>query len=109
LLRAPGSLFTQTAAGTIENLYTIKLVNKTRRDLPITLKLLGATGDLQTLGNPALVVPAGKLKETSLLIAMPPAAVTATSMRVRVGVYSGEKKLQTVKTVFVGPRKGAVP
>ena len=32
-LRAPGSMYMQTADGRIENLYTLKLVNKTMRDM----------------------------------------------------------------------------
>src|SRR5204862_497809 len=35
LLRAPGALFQQTADGKIENIYTLKLVNKTSRDIPV--------------------------------------------------------------------------
>src|SRR5262249_35665150 len=34
LLRAPGGLYQTTASGKIENLYTLKLVNKTMRQLP---------------------------------------------------------------------------
>jgi len=104
-LRAPGSLFMQTTDGKIENLYTLKLVNKTMRELPVELKLEGGAGQLEVMGDKNLVVPAGKLTETSVLIQMPQEALTGATTKLRVGVYSGGKRVQTVKTVFVGPRK----
>ena len=108
-LRAPGSLFMATADGKIENLYTLKLVNKTMRDLPVELKLEGPVGQLEVMGNKNLVVPAGKLAETSVLIQLTPATLTGATTKLRVGVYSNGKLMQTVKTVFVGPRKETQP
>jgi cytochrome c oxidase accessory protein FixG len=104
-LRAPGSMFMQAADGQIENLYTLKLVNKTMRDLPVELKLEGAAGQLEIMGDKDLLVPAGKLMQTSVLIKLPSEALTGATTRLKVGVYSNGKRMQTVKTVFVGPRK----
>jgi cytochrome c oxidase accessory protein FixG len=104
-LRAPGSLFSQTADGKIENLYTVKLVNKTTRELPVELKLEGVAGQLAVMGQKDLLVPAGKLFETAVLIKLPPEALTGATTKFKIGVYSEGKRVQTVKTVFVGPRK----
>jgi cytochrome c oxidase accessory protein FixG len=108
-LRAPGSLFQQSADGRIENLYTLKLVNKTMRDLPVELKLENRAGQLDIMGRKNLVVPAGKLTETSVLIQLDPAALTGPTTKLQVGVYSDGKRMQTVNTVFVGPRKNTSP
>lgn len=108
-LRAPGSLFMTTADGRIENLYTLKLVNKTMRALPVELKLEGGAGQLEVMGEKNLVVPPGKLIETSVLIQLEPAAVTGATTKLKVGVYSNGKLMQTVKTVFVGPRTAVQP
>ncbi len=108
-LRAPGSLFITTTDGKIENLYTLKLVNKTMRQLPVELKLEGGVGQLEIMGEKNLVVPPGKLIETSVLIQLEPAAVTGAATKLKVGVYSNGKLMQTVKTVFVGPRKEIQP
>jgi cytochrome c oxidase accessory protein FixG len=104
LLRAPGSLFMQTAEGRIKNIYTLKLVNKTIHDLPVELKLEGVPGQLAVMGQKELLVPAGKLIETSVLIDLDPATLTGVSTKLRVSVYSNGKLVQTVKTVFLGPR-----
>jgi len=39
LLRAPGALFQSTPEGKISNLYLLKLTNKTRREMPVELRL----------------------------------------------------------------------
>lgn len=104
LLRAPGALFVQTSADRIENLYTLKLVNKTMRDLPVELKLENVSGKLDVMGEKNLVVPAGKLAETSIIIELNSTNLTGATTKLKVGVYSGGKLVQTVKTVFVGPR-----
>jgi hypothetical protein len=74
------------------------------RDLPVELKLEGGVGQLEVMGDKHLVVPAGKLLETSVLIQLPREAVSGATTKLQVGVYSDGKKMQTVKTVFVGPR-----
>jgi cytochrome c oxidase accessory protein FixG len=104
LLRAPGAMFERTADGKIENLYTLKLVNKTMRDLPVALRLEDSAGVLQIMGDEHPVVPAGKLVATSVLIKLDPSALAGATTPLKVGVYSEGKQVQTVKTVFVGPR-----
>jgi hypothetical protein len=56
------------------------------------------------MGEKNLVVPAGKLVETSVLIQLGTEVLTGNTTKLKVGVYSGGKRVQTVKTVFVGPR-----
>jgi len=104
ILRAPGALFQQTAAGRIENLYTLRLVNKTMRDLPVKLKLENLPGQLKVMGEENIVVPAGKLAQTSVLIELETAVLTGASTKLEVGVYSEGKLMQRVRTGFVGPR-----
>lgn len=104
LLRAPGALFQQTPEGRISNLYLLKLTNKTHHDLPVQLKLEGIGGTLTILGG-QLDLPAEKQTEASVLIEIPPEKLASGNTTVSVGVYSGAKKLDTLKTIFIGPRK----
>lgn len=105
LLRAPGALFIPAADGQIENLYTLKLVNKTMRDLPVVLKLENLEGRLAVMGHKDIVVPAGKLAETSVIVDLNSTNLTGPTTKLVVGVYTGGKRVQTVKTMFIGPRK----
>jgi cytochrome c oxidase accessory protein FixG len=106
LLRAPGSLFLTTDGGRIQNIYALKIVNKTMHDIPTELKLLNSTGTLKVMGGGDLVVPAAKLAQTSVLIELDRAALASPKTKLKVGVYSKitGKLLETLDTVFVGPR-----
>ena len=104
ILRAPGGLFQVTAAGDIQNLYTLKVVNKTSREMPLRLKLENVAGVLQVMGG-ELVVPGEQLSQASLLIALPPSLLQGNKTNLKIGVYSNNKLIETVDTAFVGPRK----
>ena len=103
LLRAPGSLFQQMPDGHFSNLYTIRVVNKTSRELPVELRLENPAGSLQVMGG-KLVVPSQKLLENSVLVELDPSAMKSGATPVVIGVYVGDKKMQTLKTAFIGPR-----
>lgn len=103
LLRAQGALFQKMPNGRYSNLYTLKLVNKTSREVPVQLRLENVQGTVTVMGS-ELKVPPQKLAESSLLIELDPQALRGGTTPLVVGVYSGDKRLETVKTVFVGPR-----
>jgi polyferredoxin len=104
LLRTSGGLFQTTAAGKINNLYLVKLTNKTRHDMPVELRLENIAGTLEVSGGNSQV-PAEKQIESSVLVQIDPANLTTGSTPLIVGVYSDGRKIDTLKTVFIGPRK----
>ncbi len=104
LLRAPGAMFQQLPSGNLINLYTVQLVNKTSKPLPVQLKLEDVPGKLSIMGDPNPVVPGEQLAETSILIELAPELLRDGPKRFDVGVYSEGKKIQTVHTTFIGPR-----
>jgi cytochrome c oxidase accessory protein FixG len=104
ILRAPGALFQQTADGKIENIYTVKVINKTSRDLPVELQLENLSGTLRVMSPGQFTVPKEKLAQTSVLIDLDPGQLTGPATKLLIGVYSSGKRLETVKTAFVGPR-----
>ena len=73
--------------GHYSNLYTVRVVNKTSREIPIELKLENSTGTLQVMSQP-LVAPPQKSAETSVLIELDPAAMKPGTTSLVVGVYS---------------------
>jgi cytochrome c oxidase accessory protein FixG len=102
-LRAPGALFQEAGHDHFSNLYTVKVVNKTSREVPIQLKLENIHGDLQIMGED-IVVPPEKLVQNSILIVLDKSALKSGTTPVAVGVYSHGKRIQTIKTSFIGPR-----
>ena len=103
VLRASGTLFQQMPDGHFSNLYTLRIVNKTSRELPVELRLEQPAGTLQVMGG-KLVVPPQKLLENSLLVELEPAAMKSGTTPLLLGVYCDGRKIQTLKTAFVGPR-----
>jgi cytochrome c oxidase accessory protein FixG len=103
-LRAPGSLFQAAPDGRISNLYTAKIVNKSNRDLPIQFRLLNHGGRVVVLGAASFIAPKEKVSQTSVLIELGPTDRQGPTTQLELGVYSGDKLLETVKTAFIGPR-----
>jgi cytochrome c oxidase accessory protein FixG len=106
LLRAPGALFQEMPDGRFSNLYTVKVVNKTSRGMPVEFRLEAPSGGLQVMGQ-VMALPPEKLAETSVLIELDRAAMKSGVTPVLVGVYAEGKRVQLIKTSFIGPRDDA--
>jgi len=108
LLRAPGVLFSQAPDGKLSNLYLLKLTNKTRYDRLVELKLENLPGSLTVLGG-QLNIPAEKQTEASVLVEIAPDKLASGNTPVVVGVYCAGKRIDKIKTVFIGPRNQGRP
>ena len=104
VMRASGSLFQEQAENRISNLYNIKLVNKTKEELPLSIKLLSQDGEIQIIGENIVVEPQS-IGESVFFIILDKADVTAHKMDVEVGIYSNDKLIDKAKATFVGPEK----
>ncbi len=104
LFRAPGALFQTSPDGRVSNLYILKLVNKTNRDLPVELRLEEPVAGRLTVAGSPLTIPAGRLLQSSVIVELDPAAARGGARRVVVSIHSGDRRLGRVKTGFIGPR-----
>jgi len=104
VLRAPGSLFQLMPDGHFSNLYTVRVVNKTSREMPVELRLENPAGSLSVMGQGSIVVAPQKLSENSVLIELEPSGMKSGATPLIIGVYSGGRKVETLKTAFIGPR-----
>jgi len=104
VLRAPGSLFQKMPDGRFSNLYTIKVVNKTTREMPVDLKLESPPGTLRIMGEAAIIVPPQNLSENSVLIELDAASMKSGTTPLVLGIYSAGKRIETLNTAFIGPR-----
>ena len=102
LLRTPGMLFQTQADGRISNLYAIKTLNKTTHDLPIRLELMNVQGEIKVIGR-QLDLKAGELGQGELFIVLANDQLDGMKTKLVIGIYSGDKLLEKVKTSFVGP------
>lgn len=102
VLREPGTLYQDYGPDKLANLYSIQLVNKSRHDIPVTLKINPVEGEVIFIGEP-LTAPAGTLSKSRMMIVMPRSIIASSNTAVQIDVYSGDKKLTGFKTNFIGP------
>jgi cytochrome c oxidase accessory protein FixG len=102
VLRTPGQIFQTQADGRISNLFSIKLANKTRQNIPITLKLENMKGEISVVGD-SLTVGAESYFQSPFFVKVDRNQITKRKTKLLLGVYEGNKKLETAVTTFIGP------
>lgn len=102
VLRAPGTLYQETPDGHISNLYTYQVYNKTTKPMPIAFKLVDSKGAIRLVGEVKPAEP-GKMSEGAFFIDFLPADLQGRKNTVRIEVFSNGRKVDKVKTNFVGP------
>lgn len=106
IVRTPGLLFQeQIAAGTISNLYNIKLINKTYADKQVDLRPENFKGRIQLIGNAALRIPKEGYATSELFVFIDRHLVVERKTELQIGVYEDGKRIQRISTSFVGPFK----
>lgn len=104
ILRAQGMMYQEKGENQISNLYNIQLINKTREDLPVTLKV--EDGDLPgtiTMVGKDLVVPKSSIGDGVFFLTTDRSNIHHRKSKVSIGVYSGGKKIDVITTNFLGP------
>lgn len=105
IVRAAGILYQERGVDSISNLYTIKVINKSLKDIPLAMKLENAPGRiLQTQGD-YLILKKEDLAKGSFFIVLPNNFLSGRKTRLAVGLYDGDKKITTLHTNFMGPFK----
>ena len=102
VLRTPGQIFHTQSDGRISNLFNLKLANKTRKNIPISLKLENVKGEINVVGN-NLTVPAESYFQSPFFVKMEKNQISKRKTRLLIGVYEGDKKIETAETTFIGP------
>ncbi|WP_018342349.1 cytochrome c oxidase accessory protein CcoG [Cytophaga aurantiaca] len=102
VLRTPGVTFQQLSDNKISNLYNIKLINKTNKEIQVHLKIKSGPGELKLIGK-ELIIPSQGTAQTSAFIILDQSDIKKTKTSMQVGVYSEGKELETVSTTFIAP------
>lgn len=103
--RVKGQLYQEVEGGKISNLFDAKIINKTREEIPLTLKLEGMDGTIKLIGNQQITLKKEAISEVTFFLEIPKDQIKKRSSTLRIGVYQGDEKIQTVKTKFLGPFK----
>jgi cytochrome c oxidase accessory protein FixG len=103
LMRTSGMTYTPLPDGRIENLYSLKLANKTHKDIAISLKLENLVGDITMVGSSTLVVKHEDYSNVQFFVRLTRAQVKNWKTPVQIGLYEGDKKIKTITAKFIGP------
>jgi polyferredoxin len=102
VLRTSGMLFQEQASGKISNLYNFKIVNKTFEEKHLTFKLEDFEGDFKFIGDSDLIIKGQGLREGEFFLIIEKKNIKKRSSKIKIGVYENGKKIETVKTKFLG-------
>jgi cytochrome c oxidase accessory protein FixG len=103
VIRAAGMLYQERGEDSVSNLYNIKIINKTISDIPLTLKLENTPGRIIEAEGRSIAVPKEGQGKGSFFIVLPNNTIKERKLKLKVGLYEGNKKITTLKTNFMGP------
>tara|TARA_R110002050_G_scaffold297339_2_gene458622 strand:+ start:33162 stop:34604 length:1443 start_codon:yes stop_codon:yes gene_type:complete len=103
VLRSQGTTYQKLESGDLQNLYTYKVINKTKEDMKLNFVIDGFEGAKVVLVGKVPVLPAGGSSEGSLFIVIPVDKVTDYKMKIKLNLNNGDETVTTVKTSFLGP------
>ncbi|MBL4604337.1 MAG: cytochrome c oxidase accessory protein CcoG [Flavobacteriaceae bacterium] len=105
ILRLPGQLYEKKENNIISNVYTYKVINKTNKEIvEVSFKLLSHDGVIKLVSSSSFEISKQGIAEGSLFIEIPKPLLKKDKIRLKIGVYSNDKRIETVITNFLGPR-----
>lgn len=103
IMRTPGMLFQERGTDSISNLYNIKVVNKTMKDIPLTVRLERGDGKVEIIGTGTVHVKQEGQGSGSFFIILPRKSILDRKTTLQLGLYEGEHRIDRLKTNFLGP------
>jgi polyferredoxin len=106
ILRLPGQLYEHKDNNIISNVFTYKLVNKTSADIEdVSFKLMSHKGELKLVAtNDHFIVPRQDISKGTLFVEINNSALSGDRNKIKIGVYAGDKLIETTTANFLGPR-----
>jgi len=105
LFRAPGSQYIENKDGTISNLYTFKIFNKTNYVVKPVIHLDNPQGKLIFAGTPDLTLDGAGMSEGTVFIIIPKSELKNRKTKLKLSVYQGKEKLESFETTFMAPEE----
>jgi polyferredoxin len=103
LMRTAGMTYTSMPDGRISNLYNLKLVNKTHKDIAFTLKLENIPGEITIVGSHDMLVKKEDYSNVQFFVKLNRQDVKSWKTILSIGLYENDKKIKTVTAKFIGP------
>jgi polyferredoxin len=102
VLRTPGVLY-QEVDGKYQNLYNIKVLNKTFDQFSVHLRLIEPEGEVYMVTGENLNVEPDAIAESAFFVKIPTENVNQKKTDIVVGVYKGDELIEKTESTFLGP------
>ena len=101
--RVKGQLYQEIGTDSLSNLFAAKIINKTKTDVPYEFRLENIPGTVRMINAHKMILQAETVNDASFFLDIPKKEIKKRTTDILVGVYSNGKKIQTVKSKFLGP------
>ncbi|TNE56792.1 MAG: cytochrome c oxidase accessory protein CcoG [Bacteroidetes bacterium] len=105
ILRSPGQLYQKKDETHLTNLYTYTIINKSSGELPVQLNLVSPEGVIQIVGQEPGVLEKGAKSQGAFFLELSTDVIQGRKTPIVIEVLSEGKKIDEVKTNFLGPGK----
>ncbi len=103
IMRTPGMLFQERGQDSVSNLYTIKVANKTVRQVPLSLRMEDMSGNIQIIGGGPISLKREDEGTGTFFVVIPRNLLRQRKTAIRIGLYEGNKRIDEIRTNFLGP------
>jgi cytochrome c oxidase accessory protein FixG len=105
VIRVPGQLYQTREDGRLSNLYNIKIINKTFRDMDIRLQSTDPKVEISLVGKESMSILGESQSQTTFFLIADKDAIQSRKTSFKLGVYADGKKVDQITTNFLGPAK----
>jgi cytochrome c oxidase accessory protein FixG len=105
VMRTPGQLYQERGADSLSNLYNVKVANKTMKMIPMTIKLEGSNGRIESIGKDFVEVAKEGQGSGTFFVILPKSSVHQRKTTITLSFWQGDQKISESKTNFLGPIK----
>lgn len=102
ILREPGTLYQELPDNRYANIYNVKILNKTFNEMPVEIRLESPEGEIVSLGSVDSIQPQNSA-EGRFMVQLHQENLSGYQTELTFGIYSGNEKLETVTSGFLGP------
>lgn len=103
VLRTPGMLYQEMPEDKVSNLYNIKIVNKTFKEMPVEFRLSNMEGEIKLIGQAITLKPL-EIYEGSMLLILSKKNIKMTNTPVKIDAVSGNENIGSIESSFLGPQ-----
>lgn len=103
--RVKGQLYQEAPNNKISNLFEAKIINKTNKDIAVTIRTININGEIKLIGAKEIILKKESMNKVDFFLEIPKSELKKRSNAIKIAVYKGDEKIQTIKTSFLGPFK----